>query len=116
GRMAERAQLAEFTARAATGQPWLVSIHGDPGTGKTALARRGLAEAGDLKVLWARAAEAEAALRIGLADQLLRAAGDVSGPDLLVSGNGPSASSFAVGARLLEAVGELGATGPVAIV
>ena len=31
---------------AATGQPWLVSIHGDPGIGKTSLARRGLTAAG----------------------------------------------------------------------
>ena len=39
GRVAELAQVAEVAALAATGQPWLVSIHGDPGTGKTSLAR-----------------------------------------------------------------------------
>jgi len=116
GRAAELAQLAEVAALAATGQPWLVSIHGDPGTGKTLLARRGLAAVTDLKVLWARAAEAEADLDFGLVDQLLRAAGDVSGTVLAAGANSISASSFAVGARLLETVGELGAAGPVAIV
>ena len=116
GRVAELAQVAEVAALAATGQPWLVSIHGDPGTGKTALARRGLTAAMGLKVLWARAAEAEADLDFGLVDQLLQRAGDVAGTVLAADANSPSASSFAVGARLLEAVGELGAAGPVAIV
>ena len=69
-----------------------------------------------LKVLWARAAEAEADLDFGLVDQLLQRAGDVSGTVLAADASSPSASSFAVGARLLEAVGELGAAGPVAIV
>ena len=89
GRVAELAQVAEVAALAATGQPWLVSIHGDPGTGKTSLARRGLTAAMGLKVLWARAAEAEADLDFGLVDQLLRAAGDVSGTVLAADASSP---------------------------
>ena len=77
GRAAELARVAEVVARGRGGQPWLVAIEGEPGVGKTALARRILAGAGaaDLKVLSARADQAEADLDFGLVDQLLRAAG-----------------------------------------
>ena len=76
----------------------------------------GLAGAPGLRVLWARAGQAEAELDFGLVDQLLRAAGELSRPLLSQDGNGSPPSSFAVGAYLLEVVGELGAGGPVAIV
>ena len=88
---------------------------GDPGMGKTALARRCLAEAPGLRVLPARAGQAEADLDFGLADQLFQAAGGVVEPVLSAGGNGTAASSFAVGARLLEVVGERLAAGAVAI-
>ena len=39
GRAAELASVAEVLTRVAAGQPWLVAIEGDPGVGKTALAR-----------------------------------------------------------------------------
>jgi len=116
GRAAELAQMAEAVARAVAGQPWLVSIEGDPGAGKSSLTRRCLTGVPGLRVLWARAGQAETDLDFGIVGQLLRAAGDVSGPVLAADGNGPPASSFAVGAYLLEVVGELGAAGPVAIV
>ena len=114
GRTAELAQMAEVMAAVAAGQPWLVAVEGDPGVGKTALARRGLAGAG-LRVLPARADRAETDLDFGLVDQLLRAAG--AGFELagLTGGADPTASSFAVGARLLEGVGEQQAQGPVVI-
>ncbi|MFY9927434.1 MAG: hypothetical protein WAK82_05475, partial [Streptosporangiaceae bacterium] len=35
GRAAELAQVAEVVARAKAGQPWLVSIEGDPGATST---------------------------------------------------------------------------------
>jgi DNA-binding CsgD family transcriptional regulator/tetratricopeptide (TPR) repeat protein len=114
GRTAELDQVAEVVARVKAGQPWLVAVEGDPGMGKTALARRCLAGVG-LRVLPARADRAEADLDFGLVDQLLRAAGvgfELAG---LTGGDGPAVSSFAVGARLLEVVGEQLAAGSVAI-
>jgi DNA-binding CsgD family transcriptional regulator len=114
GRGAELARVAEVITRVEAGQPWLVAIEGDPGVGKTTLARRCLAQAG-LRVLSARAGQAEADLDFGLVDQLLRGAGGVGSPVLTVDGTGSAASSFAVGARLLEAVGGQQASGAVAI-
>lgn len=101
GRAGELAQLTEVLARVETGQPWLVIIEGDPGVGKTSLARRCLAGSPGLKVLSARAAQAETDLEFGIVDQLLRAAGDASRPVFPADGNG----SFAAGAYLLEIVG-----------
>ena len=114
GRKAELARVAEVITRAEAGQPWLVAIEGDPGVGKTALARRCLAQAG-LRVLSARAGQAETDLEFGLVDQLLRAAGGAALPVLSADGTGPAVSSFAVGARLLEVVGRQQARGAVAI-
>jgi hypothetical protein len=94
------------------GQPWLVAIEGDPGVGKTALVRRCLAEAAGLRVLQARASLPEADLDFGIVDQLLRPAGEA----VLTAETGAPTSSFAVGARLLEVVGEQLATGALAIV
>jgi DNA-binding NarL/FixJ family response regulator len=117
GRAPELARVAEVIARAQAGQPWLVTIEGDPGVGKTALARRCLAEAEGtgLRVLPARADQAEADLDFGLVDQLLRTAGRVSRLVVPAGGTGSDISSFAVGARLLEVVGEQAASRSVAI-
>src|SRR5271154_6637137 len=112
GRAAELARVAEVISRVEAGQPWLVAIEGDPGVGKTALARRSLAEAADLRVLSARADQAEADLDFGIVDQLLRAAGGVV-PTATPNG---TASSFSVGAGLLEVVGEQQAAAASAIV
>ena len=94
------------------GQPWLVAIEGDPGVGKTALVRRCLAESAGLRVLQARASLPEADLDFGIVDQLLRPAGEA----VLTAETGAPTSSFAVGARLLEVVGEQLVTGALAIV
>ncbi len=112
GRAAERGQLAEVVARVEAGQPWLVAIEGDPGMGKTALVRRCLAEAAGLRVLQARASLPEADLDFGIVDQLLRPAGEA----VLTAETSAPTSSFAVGARLLEVIGEQLATGTLAIV
>ena len=112
GRAAELARVAEVISRVEAGQPWLVAIEGDPGVGKTALARRCLAEAADLQVLSARADQAEADLDFGIVDQLLRATGGMvrtATPD-------GAPSSFSVGAELLQVVGEQQAAAALAIV
>jgi hypothetical protein len=118
GRAAELARVTEVVTRVAAGEPWLVAVEGDPGVGKTALVRQCLARTPGAGVLSARADQAEADLDFGIVDQLLRAAGSVVPPARPVSETGSAASSFTVGARLLEVVGELaaGASGVVAIV
>ncbi|MFY9930260.1 MAG: AAA family ATPase [Streptosporangiaceae bacterium] len=116
GRAAELARVAEVMAAAGAGQPWLVAIEGDPGVGKTALLRRCLAAASGWRVLAARASQIEADLDFGLVEQLLRAAGAAFTGFPQASADVPAISSFAVGARFLEAVGELQAQGPVVIV
>jgi ATP/maltotriose-dependent transcriptional regulator MalT len=115
GRSAELARVAEVIEQVEAGQPWLVSIEGEPGVGKTALARHCLAGpvAHGWRVLSARADLAETDLDFGLADQLLRAAGAVSplaGAAAPPASNGAGVSSFAVGAQLIDMVG-----GPLAI-
>ena len=133
GRAAELARMAQVVASVETGQPWLVTIEGEPGVGKTALARRSLAGtatgsgtgnrtgtgsgtvSGGFRVLSARADQAESDLEFGLVDQWLRAAGASSALAAPVGGTGPAASSFAVGAQLLAVVGAQLAVGPVVI-
>ena len=116
GRAAELAAVAQVVTRAEAGEPWLVAIEGDPGAGKTSLVRRCLAQAAGVRVLWARADQTEADLDFGIVDQLLRAAGGVVPALLPWDGADAAASSFTVGARLLEMVGDQQASGPVAIV
>ena len=116
GREEELARVAEVVSRVEAGQPWLLAVEGEPGMGKTALARRCLAQAPGLKVLSARADQAETGLDFGIVDQLLRAAGDAVPTVPSTGGAGPAASSFAVGAHLLEVVGGQQATGAVALV
>jgi hypothetical protein len=41
GRAAELARVAEVVTRVQGGQSWLVAVEGDPGMGKTSLARLG---------------------------------------------------------------------------
>jgi DNA-binding CsgD family transcriptional regulator len=115
GRAPELARVAEVVSRVEAGQPYLVAIEGDPGVGKTALARRCLAGAPGLRVLSARADQAETDLDFGLVDQLLRTAGAAFPTFPSTDGTGTPASSFAVGAHLLEVVGDPQSTATVAI-
>jgi DNA-binding CsgD family transcriptional regulator len=110
GRTAELERVAEIIRQAADGQPWLVAIEGDPGMGKTVLARHAL---DGVRVISARADQAEADLDYGVVDQLLRSAGDTA-PEIR-PGPDPAASSFSVGARLLQVAGGLHAAGPVGL-
>ena len=116
GREEELARVAEVLTRVESGQPWMVAIEGDPGMGKTALARRCLAAASGLKILSARGDQTETDLDFGIVDQLLRAAGDAVPTVPSTDGAGPGISSFAVGAHLLEVVSGQQATAAVALV
>ena len=115
--MAELARLADVVARVRDGQPWLVTIEGESGVGKTALARRCLAAAVGLTALWARADPGEADLEYGIVGQLVR------GVDRralarypLLAGEVVRSSPFAVGAQVLGMVGDQQGAGPVALV
>jgi AAA ATPase domain len=116
GRATELERAAEVVSRVEAGQPWLVAIEGDPGMGKTALARRCLAGAPGLRVLWARADQAETDLDFGIVGQLLRTAGAAVPTFPSTGGTGSPVSPFAVGAHMLEVVGDQQATAAVAIV
>jgi DNA-binding CsgD family transcriptional regulator len=117
GRTAELARLADVIARVRHGQPWLVTIEGESGVGKTALARRGLATGVGLTALWARADPAKTDLEYGIIGQLVRGADRRVLPRYrLLEGGAVRSSPFAVGAQLLGLVGDLQGAGPVALV
>jgi DNA-binding CsgD family transcriptional regulator len=117
GRETELARLADVVVRVGQGQPWLVTIEGESGIGKTALAKRFLASSAGLTALWARADPSEADLGYGIVEQLLRRVDRrvLAGYPLLAGGVAGS-SPFAVGAQLLGVVGGQQADGPVALV
>src|SRR5215471_4089045 len=117
GRKAELAGLADVLARSRQGEPWLVTIEGESGVGKTALARRALAPSPGLIALWARADPSEADFEYGLIGQLLRGVDrQVLARYPLLAGDVATSSPFAVGVQLLGIIGELQGAGPVALV
>ena len=117
GRQAELAAFADVLTGVRQGQPWLVTVEGESGIGKTALVRRCLASATGFAVLSARADPSETDLDYGVVEQLLRGLdrGLVDGYPLL-NGDTVRSAPFAVGAELLAIVGEQLAKQPVAIV
>src|ERR1700722_16515068 len=117
GRQTELARLADAVARGRQGQPWLGTIEGEAGIGKTALARRALAPSAGLTTLWARADPSETDLGYGIVEQLLRGVDPrlLAGYPLLAGGVVES-SPFAVGTQLLGVVGGQQADGPLALV
>ena len=117
GRKAELVLLADVMARVRDGQPWLVTIEGESGVGKTALARRFLAAETGLTVLRARADPGEADLEYGIIEQLARGVDPraLAGYPLLL-GEAARSSPFAVGAQVLGMIGDRQGAGPVALV
>ncbi len=98
------------------GEAWLVTVEGESGIGKSALARRCLDAAEGFTVLSARADPAETDLDYGIVGQLLRRVdrASLSGYPLL-AGAPPGSSPLGVGAQLLGLVGDLQASNPVAV-
>jgi DNA-binding CsgD family transcriptional regulator len=117
GREVELARLAEVMTRVQGGQPWLVSLEGESGVGKTAMIRRFIALSPGITPLWSRADPAESELDFGIVEQLLgslrRRTASLASPatDEMVK-----SSPFAVGAQLLGLVGEQLAAGPLAVI
>ena len=123
GRKAELSQLRDVVARARQGQPWLVTIEGESGVGKTALARRLMASSAGPTPLWARADPSETDLDYGVIGQLVRGvdprllarypllAGDAGD-----AGDMVRATPFAVGAEFLGLVGAQQRAGLLALV
>jgi DNA-binding CsgD family transcriptional regulator len=117
GRQAELARVADVVARARQGQPYMITIEGESGVGKTALARRCLGSSPGLRALWARADPSEADIDYGVIEQLLRGVdGQVVAGYPLLALDMTRSSPFAVGAQLLGVIGELQADGPIALV
>ena len=117
GREAELARFAEVMARVRSGQPWLVSLEGESGVGKSALARRFVALSPGLTCLWSRADPAESDLDYGIVEQLVASLrSQTPGSDLLLADDTAKSSPFAVGGQLLGLVGAQLAGGPLAVV
>jgi hypothetical protein len=118
GRRGELGLLRGELDAVRAGRPRLVILEGPAGVGKTALVRRFLREAGDLRTLRATGEEVEALLPYGVAAQLVRAA-QVDVPDALSGLGAPGSQSrdpILVGAGLVELLGTLQNGPPVGLV
>jgi DNA-binding CsgD family transcriptional regulator len=117
GRGPELSRFAQIMDRVRQGHPWLVTVEGEPGIGKTALVRRCVASTGT-RALWARSDPIESDVEYGVVEQLVRRVepGVLRRYPLLVGGTQVPPSSFAVGAELLGVVGDLQSDGPVLMV
>ena len=69
GRQAELSSLLEVVTRVEEGRPWLVTVEGESGIGKTALVKRGLASARGFRALSARSDQSETDLEYGVIEQ-----------------------------------------------
>ncbi len=109
------ALLREALREARVGRPRVVFIQGPAGIGKSMLMRTAIAEAGDVRVLWAGCDEAEEGLPLGVVDQLVAGIDPV--PDVLtgIRYRARELDVFEVGAGLLELLGELQDSGPVVV-
>jgi len=112
GRKAELSSLAAELDLVRSGMPRVVCIEGDPGMGKSRLVQRFLQGQTDLHTLRSSGDEDEARLPYGIVDQL------VAGYNLGSRRNRPAAMDdpLAVGAELLQVLGEIEREAPVAVV
>ncbi|MER7575550.1 AAA family ATPase [Streptomyces sp. NPDC126514] len=118
GRSQQLEAIGRCRAEAAAGTPWVVVIEGEPGIGKTALARRALAPGPDgTRVCWSGCDRSEQDYPFGVVDQLLRRLPrTATGAQNPVSSPSPAASPFAVGADLLTALAAAAEAAPLAVV
>ncbi|PWK84431.1 ATP/maltotriose-dependent transcriptional regulator MalT [Lentzea atacamensis] len=118
GRDEELATLRDIAAKVRTGDPWLVTIEGEPGVGKSSLIRRFLSQAEGFTVLRAIGDRSESDYGYGIIKQLLARVDRAvlrEYPELreVVKARG---AAFAAGEQLLLLLGELQSTAPVIIV
>jgi DNA-binding CsgD family transcriptional regulator len=124
-RVSELGELNAAFASARSGWARVVAVEGAPGMGKSALLRRFLAVAAIPTVLSASGEETETELPFGVIAQLRAAAVATSGQLAATSRTtrqvqwpapSPADDPLEAGARLLSALGDLQASGPVAVV
>jgi DNA-binding CsgD family transcriptional regulator/tetratricopeptide (TPR) repeat protein len=117
GRQAELEILSGALAAARASEPQIVWIEGEPGIGKTAFLRRFLANLEGATVLQASGEESETTLEYGVALQLLAQVAPGSTWTAVEEqiGKRAPASSFAVGADLLTALGAVQGDEPAVI-
>ncbi|MEV5407258.1 AAA family ATPase [Thermopolyspora sp. NPDC052614] len=108
GRTAELELLDGVLAEARRGRPRFVVVAGPEGIGKTALAERFAALAGERQVLRATGARAEAGLTYAILDQLLAGGGERTLPR--------TPDVPAAGAALLKEIAGRERTGPVIVI
>jgi DNA-binding CsgD family transcriptional regulator len=117
GRQNELATLLAEAASVRTGHPSVVLLTGEPGIGKTALARRFLRRAHGFQVWEASGEEAEQLLTFGVVEQLVRAGPPSENPALAGLGHGKAEGEgrdpILVGAALLDVLGAMQSAGPV---
>ena len=117
GREAELAALGAQWTAACLGEPRLVLVEGAGGMGKTALVERFLDGVQGATVLHVSGDECESAVGLGVADQLLRMAGEPAAllPATAVSQAARVDRHVTVGSLILHALDRLQSAGPVAV-
>ncbi|MGI8698163.1 MAG: AAA family ATPase [Mycobacteriales bacterium] len=116
GRARELEALTGALTHVRAGQARVVLVLGEAGVGKTALLRRFLDAAPDLRVVLACGDESETRLPYGLVDQLARRCGKARAAPLVQVMADPAVDPLRIGAELLDLLGAVQATGPVAVV
>ncbi|WP_033821950.1 AAA family ATPase, partial [Kitasatospora sp. MBT63] len=118
GREFELEVLRTCTARTESGEPWLAEVEGEAGIGKTLLVRRVVEGLDGWSVWWASCAEVERDWPYGVVEQWRRQAGREVLRDCPVLGGqlSPAVTPIAVGAELVDLLGAVQDSGPVALV
>jgi DNA-binding CsgD family transcriptional regulator/tetratricopeptide (TPR) repeat protein len=118
GRAAELTVLGDVIAKAALGEPWLVTVEGEGGIGKTSLVRQFVADLVGCTVLWAQGDPSETDVSLGVIDQLLTRlpARLTAAYPALARAARQGQTHVAIGDQLLSLLGAAQTAGPVVLV